>query len=93
MRHSQTYLDIPILVRLYDAWQNNTLDRVQYWSQYLLACRESQELRDEDHYIGTALSKLLMNLGIAQAEEIVNTSYVTYATAFSLAAKSVECKR
>lgn len=86
MRNSQTYLDLPILIRLYHAWQNGSIDKVKYWSQYLLASRESQELRDEDHYIGTALSKLLVDLDIQQANEIVSSSYVSYSTAFSLAA-------
>ena len=86
MRNSQTYLDLPILVRMYDAWQNGSIDKVKYWSQYLLASRESQELRDEDHYIGAALSKLLVDLDIQRANEIVSSSYVSYSTAFSLAA-------
>lgn len=86
MRNSQTYLDLPILIRLYHAWQNGSIDKVKYWSQYLLASRESQELRDEDHYIGTALSKLLVDLDIQRANEIVSSSYVSYSTAFSLAA-------
>ncbi len=86
MRSSQAHVDLPILVRLYEAWQSSDLSKVEYWSRYLLASRESQELRDEDHYIGTALSKLLIDLDITQAKDIVSTPYATYATAFSLAA-------
>lgn len=86
MRNSQTHLDLPVLVRMYDAWQNSSHDEVKYWSQYLLASRESQELRDEDHFTGIALSKLLIDLDVYQAKEIVDVSFVTYATAFSLAA-------
>lgn len=86
MRNSQTFLDLPIIVRLYNAWQNSSDDKVKYWSQYLLASRESQELQNEDHYIGTALSKLLADLDVDEAKKIVSASYVTYATAFSLAA-------
>ena len=92
MRHSQTHLDLPILIRIYHAWQNNEQDKVKYWSRYLLASRESQELRDEDHYIGKALSKLLIDLDILQANNLVSESYVTYATAFSLAAYSWKVK-
>jgi len=86
LRNSQTNLDLPVLIRLFNAWQNNEFDNIEYWSKYLLASRESQELRDEDHYIGTALSKLLIDLDVHQAKEMVNSSYVTYASAFSLAA-------
>ncbi len=86
MRNTQTYLDVPVLLRLYDAWHTHSLDKVEYWSKYLLANRESQELQDEDRYIGNALLKLLVDLNIIHAEEIINASYATYATAFSLAA-------
>ena len=83
---TQTYLDIPILVRLYNAWLSNSLDEVKYWSQFLLVSRESKELYEEDHYLGKALSKLLLDLEIQSANEIVNGNFVTFATAFSLAA-------
>lgn len=86
MCNTQTYLDIPVLVRLYDAWQSNSMDRVEYWSKYILASREARELHEEDHHLGKALSKLLVDLDIQQAKEIIDTPYVTYATAFSLAA-------
>ncbi len=86
MRNAQTYLEVPILLRLYEAWKSNDFRKVEYWSKYLLASREANELRDEDHYIGKALSKLLLDLNTPQANNIINTQYVTYATAFSLAA-------
>jgi len=86
MRTTQTYLDVPVLVRLYDAWQSNSMDRIEYWSKYILASREAKELHEEDHYLGKALSKLLVDLDIQQAKEIIDTPYVNYATAFSLAA-------
>ncbi|MEJ2115741.1 MAG: urease accessory UreF family protein, partial [Gammaproteobacteria bacterium] len=82
MRNIQTYLDVPVLLRLYDAWQTHSFDKVEYWSKYLLANREAQELQDEDRYIGNALLKLLVDLNIIQAEEIIDAPYVTYATAF-----------
>ncbi len=86
MRHSQTYLDLPILLRMYTAWEQGDFDKLIYWSRYLLASRESQEIQQEDHYIGTALSKLLVDLDCSQADKIKGQSFVTYATAFSLAA-------
>lgn len=86
MRNTQTYLDVPILLRLYDAWQSDALDKVEYWSKYLLASREAKELRNEDQYVGKALLKLLVDLEVSQAKEIIDTSYATYTTAFSLAA-------
>lgn len=86
LRNAQTCVDVPLLVRLFDAWQAGSADKVAYWSRYLLACRESRELRSEDRHLGKALSKLLADLGIRQAGQIMDAPYVTYATAFSLAA-------
>lgn len=86
LRNTQTCLDVPVLVRLFDAWRSCSIGRVEYWGKYLLASRESRELRSEDHYLGKALSKLLADLGIRQAKEIMDAPHVTYATAFSLAA-------
>ncbi len=85
MRNSLAYLDLPVLLRLYDAWQNHSMGNVISWGKFLLACRESQELRDEDQYLGKALSKLLIDLNIQQASEILDKPHTTYATAFSLA--------
>ncbi len=85
MRNSQTYLDIPILMRLYKAWQTDSYDSIKYWSTFLRASRESQELRDEDQYLGKALSKLLIDLNVQQASKIVDKPYLTYITAFALA--------
>ncbi len=93
MRNTQVYLEIPILMRLYNAWQSNEFVKVEYWSKYLLASREARELRDEDHYIGKALSKLLFDLDVPQADNIIKTQYVTYATAFSLAAYNCQVSR
>jgi len=93
MRTTQTYVDLPILIHLYQAWQENEFEKVAYWSKYLLSSRESKELRDEDHYVGKALSRLLIDLDISDAKEIIDTPYVTYATAFSLAAVSWQIRQ
>ena len=85
MRNSQTYLDIPVLMRLYKAWEIDSYESIKYWSKFLQASRESQELLNEDQYLGKALSKLLVDLDVQQASEIIDESYLTYITAFSLA--------
>ncbi len=84
--NTQTYLDVPVLVRLYDAWGSNSIEQVEYWSKFLLAYRESKELREEDCYLGKALSKLLFDLEVPGAKQITEMHSVTYVTAFSLAA-------
>ena len=68
LHSAQTYLDIPVLVRLFYAWESNSKREIKYWSQFLHASRESKELRDEDRYLGQALSKLLLDLNVDDAK-------------------------
>jgi len=39
MRNTQTYLEVPILLRLYDAWYLNDVKKGEYWIKYLIARR------------------------------------------------------
>lgn len=78
--------DAPILARLYDAWAEQDLNKVEYWSQYLIACRETAELRSEDRQTGQALARLLIKLEIPDAQVWLRHSDATLATLFSLAA-------
>lgn len=55
-------LDIPVMQRLYHAWQVNDLETVMYWNSWLLAAREAKELRDEDNQLGQALLRLINDL-------------------------------
>ena len=59
IRKTLTTLDIPVMRRLYDAWQTNDKDSVIYWNQWLLAARESKELYDEDIQLGQSLLRVL----------------------------------
>jgi urease accessory protein len=47
-------LDLPIYCRLYSAWQEQDIERLQYWNATLLAFRETKELYLEDIQIGSA---------------------------------------
>jgi urease accessory protein len=78
--------DAPILARLYDAWGEQDLAKVEYWSQYLIACRETAELRSEDRQTGQALARLLIKLDMLDAHVWLRHSDATLATLFSLAA-------
>jgi len=62
-------LDVPVLSRLYTAWSENNTEMVNYWSQFLLASRESNELVNEDIQLGRALATLLSDLDITEADE------------------------
>jgi urease accessory protein len=64
MHSGMTQLEIPLLARLYQASADNDDTALAYWSRYLLACRETRELREEERNRGRALASLLPHLGI-----------------------------
>ena len=55
-------LEAALMARVYDAWQRNDLERVQYWDRWLGAARESEELRNQSQDMGRALLRLLKDL-------------------------------
>jgi len=59
---SLTWLDLPILLRLLKACHADDSDQFAYWSQYLLACRETHELRQEEINRSRALLAVLNKL-------------------------------
>ncbi|MCQ8119963.1 urease accessory protein UreF [Methylomonas rosea] len=79
-------VDAPILARLYDAWHEHGITAVENWSQTLIACRETAELRAEDRQTGQALARLLVNLELPEAEVWLKRPDATLATLFALAA-------
>jgi len=86
LAHGLARLDIPVLVRLRDAWERGDTRAVEDWSGFLLASRESCELRTEERHLGTALARLLVGLDLAEAEVWADGRPVTLATMFALAA-------
>ncbi|WP_444653596.1 urease accessory protein UreF [Citrobacter portucalensis] len=52
-------VDLPLLARLYRACELDDLDAARRWSTYLLACRETRELRDEERSRGAAFTRLV----------------------------------
>ena len=85
-RYGLARLDAPVLVRLLEAWRANDIESVVYWSMCLHASRETDELQREDQQLGTALARLLGDMGIEEARLWTSRPYVTWATLFSLAA-------
>jgi urease accessory protein len=57
-------LDLPVLARLHTAWLNDDLATVHRWNAFLIAARETEELRAEDRHTGEALRKILVELGV-----------------------------
>ncbi len=70
LKSTVTRVDLPILIRLYDASQKCDLDALQYWSDYLLACRETSELRQEEINRGRALVTLLKTLELINDDNL-----------------------
>lgn len=60
------YLDWPVLVRLYNACLASDAQAYAHWCQFLLANRETAELRLEEQQRGAALARLLDGWQLAQ---------------------------
>lgn len=84
-------LDLPLLVRLYDAWSQEAGSDVSRWSAHLIASRETQELRAEDRHLGMALAKLLGEFELSAQRQrmldgLLSERTCAHASAFALAA-------
>lgn len=79
------YLDIPILQHFYDAWNRDDQSQIDYWSSYLSASRETNELSLEDQQIGDSLARLLTDIGVEQAKIWQQDSKCSYPLMFALA--------
>lgn len=89
LTHGLAYLDIPVLRRLHEALTLERFDLAESWNQWLLACRESRELWEEDTQIGAALGRLLVSLDapvMQQWQTRHGQAPLSHATAFALAA-------
>lgn len=86
MHNSLASLDLPLAVRLYRGFKCNDSVAIEYWNHFLLASRETAELRLEDNQLGQALAKLLSGLGVERSAAWRKTSNVTYLAMLSLAA-------
>ena len=70
MESSLTHLEMPLLARLFRACAANDSQALTYWSRYLVAARETFELREEERNRGRALVRLLPEIGIPVSEQI-----------------------
>ena len=64
IEHSIATLELPILLRLQQAFAVSDEINVERWSRYLLASRETMELRKEEQQRGAALARLLPSLAV-----------------------------
>ncbi len=80
------HLDLPVLKRLYDAAQDNDIRSLKHWSAFLIACRETAELRAEEANRGRALARLLVALDTPGAGEWKDSLGGSQAAGFAFAA-------
>ena len=71
--HSIATLELPVLMRLHQAFSDSDEVAVVRWSQYLLASRETMELRKEERQRGAALARLLPSLDVNIPDELATT--------------------
>ena len=79
-------LDVPLLLRLHAAFRADDSSEAQRLSARLIASRETSELRAEDRHLGSALARVLVEHGIADARPWIGHVDATHATLFALAA-------
>jgi urease accessory protein len=86
MNNTFAYVDLPILARLYEAWQSGDEAALAYWRVCLPAYRETAELRLEDRQCGQALARLLVSLGFTEIQSWSRDPDATLAAVFAFAA-------
>jgi urease accessory protein len=84
-RQSLRTLDLPVLARLHTAWTAGDGGGVLRWNAFLIASRETSELRAEERHMGRSLAKILSTHGVQDALPWL-TRDVAYATMHALAA-------
>lgn len=83
-------LDLPMLLRLHEAWLRNDAATAEKLSRELAAARESAELRAEDLHLGQSLARVLVEYGIEAARIWQRHSSATHANLFALAAVTAQ---
>lgn len=88
--NSMATLELPVLLRLRDAFVRQDAEQVSYWCNYLLASRETFELRKEERQRGQALAVLLPHLEVMVAPQYDAAVKSTQVAGFAIAAQHFE---
>jgi urease accessory protein len=82
-------LDLPVLYRLHAAWLLDDRESIGRWNAFLIASRETAELRLEDRHLGAALLRVLAELELRSdffpAGAVRDPTGIAHATAFAMA--------
>lgn len=84
LRESLAQTDVPVLLKQLQAFEKADREALRYWNLYILACRETRELRLTDTSMGAALVKLMRDLSMSVPPDYRETSFVS---AFACAAQ------
>lgn len=76
LNHAQANLEVPLLLRCYDAWQLNDMTALAHWQAVLLANRETAELVQEEQMLGQTFFRLLNSLEVELPAEAKGMSYL-----------------
>ncbi len=91
LKHNLAHLDVPIFLRLYQAWQAQDVAQLIAWNNRLLAMRESAELRSEDQHLAAALQKVLAGLDVDMPK--LGCPALAFATVFAFACRHWQIDR
>ena len=83
--HGLGNLDLPLLMRCYQAWGEKDYAAINHWNYFLRACRETSELLLEDEQLGMALSRLLADLDFPSEAVSALKEKPSFAVMFALA--------
>ncbi|MGR5148018.1 urease accessory protein UreF [Photobacterium alginatilyticum] len=86
LHHSLVTLELPILSRLYIAYEQNDLPAVTHWNHWLYVNRETKELRLEEQQRGKATARLLAQLGEPFPAHDLTCAEASQLAGFALAA-------
>ncbi|WP_075179141.1 urease accessory protein UreF [Neptunomonas phycophila] len=90
LAHSVSTLELPVMIRLCRAFEGQDIEAVHYWTQFLIASRETSELRKEERQRGQALATLLPNLNVAIDDSVIEAVRSTQIAGFALAAQQFD---
>jgi urease accessory protein len=83
--HAIGTVDLPLVLRLQRAYAAGDETSVAHWSAYVLASRETDELRAEDRHMGIALARILAELDICPRLDQQERARASFAAVFARA--------
>jgi len=81
IEHSLQWLDIPVLLRGHQYAAADNTQQLQYWNDYLLASRETDELYLAETAMGQALARLLNSLEVPHRLSAPHSFLILFAVA------------